>query len=643
MQYNLYFEISAIIIMATLALALRLYRVNRNRTHVLFSLLVFSIIITAFVDVLEVNSTDRITRYALNFVYFLIRNVSPPLFILYICSFIGIWHRLQGFKSMFWLVVGPFIIDFVLIITNPFTGAIYTINQNAEYARGPLMLVLYAVAFYYMFLSIGILIYNRNLLDSRKNLILLIFQPLNVFTVLAQFVVPQFRIEIFGTAILIVVMAVGVHKPEEFIDRIVDINTSAGFLLDIKRTIKSGRPATVLVFKFTNHRILRQTLGFELYSDLTHKIADKLKNMNSLTDSKAELYYLDNGTYAAVASYSKYNMMYNFGRMLSDYIKAPLNLLGMEVMLESRLCIVNCPSDIRDADSMIQFVRDFEYRIHDEGKLVIMSDVSESKEFRIRNDMNAIIARGISGHNFQMYYQPIYSVKEKKYTSAEALIRLIYEEYGFVSPAMFIPVAEQTGAIHHIGDYVIDAVCKFVSSDTFKTLDLNYVEVNLSVAQCIEANLPNKFDSILKKYGVKPSQINLEITETAVDYDPAVTDRNISMLSSLGFNFSLDDYGTGYSNIRRVVTLPLRIVKLDKCLVDDMDNEAMWTVIRNTVNMLKRMDKKILVEGVEDERALEKFTEVGCDYIQGFIFSKPLPEREFIRFIRRANEGTENV
>ena len=505
------------------------------------------------------------------------------------------------------------------------------------------MFVLYLVAFYYMVLGLCILIRNRNLVDNRKNLRLLIFQPLKVFTVLAQMLIPQFRIEIFGTAILIVVMAVGVHRPEEFIDRIVGINTVAGFLIDIKRTVESGCPATVLIFKFTNHRMLRQTLGFELYSDLTRKIADKLKNMNSLTDSKAELYYLDNGTYAAVASYSKYNMMYNFGRMLSDYIKAPLNLLGMEVMLESRLCIVNCPSDISDADSMIYFVRDFEYRIHDENKLVIMSDVSESKEFRIRNDMNAIIGRGISGHNFQMYYQPIYSVKEKRFTSAEALIRLIDEEYGFVSPALFIPVAEQTGAIHQIGDYVIDAVCQFVSSDTFKSLNLDYVEVNLSVAQCIEADLPKKFDSVLKKYGVKPSQINLEITETAVDYDPAVTDRNINELSSMGFNFSLDDYGTGYSNIRRVVTLPLRIVKLDKCLVDDMDNESMWTVVSNTVNMLRRMDKKILVEGVEDERALEKFTEVGCDYIQGFIFSKPLPEREFIRFIRRANEGTENV
>ncbi|MCR5222562.1 MAG: EAL domain-containing protein, partial [Lachnospiraceae bacterium] len=132
--------------------------------------------------------------------------------------------------------------------------------------------------------------------------------------------------------------------------------------------------------------------------------------------------------------------------------------------------------------------------------------------------------------------------------------------------------------------------------------------------------------------------INLEITETAADYDPSMTDRNISRLSELGLHFSLDDYGTGYSNIKRVVSLPLNIVKLDKSLVDDMDSNQMWTVIRNTVKMLKRMNKKILVEGVETERALDAFEKIGCDYIQGFYFSKPLSEGELIYFISTKQE-----
>ncbi len=638
MQYNLYYEISAIIILATLGVALTIRRVSRDRSNILFLVLVCIILVTAVMDVFEAITPDRITRLGINYAYFIIRNIAPPLFALYICSFLGILHRLKSFKPYPFIIFGPYAMDVALILSNPFNGCIFTIDENNVYSRGPLMPVLYVVAFYYVFLCLFILIRNRKLTDLSKFLVLAVFEPMNIFTILIQFINPALRVELFGNAILVVVMAVGVHKPEEFMDNNAGISSAAGFQNDIRQAMDAGRPMTILLFKYTNYVVLRQTLGFELYSDLVSKVSDKLSHMNTLTDSRAELYHLERGTFAAVTNFSRYNMMYNFGRMLSDFIRSPFKLSGMEIMFDTRLCLVNCPSDISNSDSMVDFVNELEYRIHEDNKLVILSDVSESKEFMIRNDMNAIISRGISGHNFQMYYQPIYSIKEKRYTSAEALIRLIDEEYGFVSPALFIPVAEQTGAIHHIGDYVIDAVCRFVSSDAFKELKLDYVEVNLSVAQCIEAGLPEKFETVLSKYGVSPSQINLEITETSVDYDPAVTDRNIAELSSKGFNFSLDDYGTGYSNIRRVVTLPLKLVKLDKCLVDDMDNEAMWTVIRNTVDMLKKMKKKILVEGVEDERALQRFTDLGCDYIQGFYFSKPLPEREFVRFIRRSNE-----
>lgn len=635
MEYNLYFEFSSIILLITLITALIVRRVSRGRTNTLFLLLLYSLLFTATVDVIEVFSDSISIKYILNYLYFIIRNGTPLLYIFFLISYIGIWHRLRGFESLFFFTVIPYVIDLMVIALNPVFNSVFYIDSECEYHRGRLIYILYVIAFYYAVLSLVIIIHNRKLIAIREKVILSVFQPFVSVAVFAQMLWPSFRIEIFGTTIFVVLMAVGVHKPEVYMDNVVGISTNAGFLMDIKKTLLAGRPVAVIIFKYTNYAILRESIGFELYSKLTRKLADKLKQINSLTGSKAELYYLDKGTYAVIASYTKYNMIYNFGRMLTDYVRSPIKLDIMEVKLDSRVCLINCPSDISNADAFIDFVNALEFRVPEDDNLVILADVSESKEFKMRNDMNTIIGRGISGHNFQMYYQPIYSIEKKRYTSAEALIRLIDEEYGFVSPALFIPVAEVTGAIHQIGDYVIDEVCRFISSDAYKALGLDYIEINLSVAQCIEADLPDKFRTAMEKYGISPSQINLEITETAADYDPAVTDHNIAVLSDMGFAFSLDDYGTGYSNIKRVVTLPLDIVKLDKCLVDDMNNETMWIVIKNTVSMLKNMNKKILVEGVEQKEALERFSELGCDYIQGFYFSKPLPEREFLRFIRR--------
>jgi EAL domain-containing protein (putative c-di-GMP-specific phosphodiesterase class I) len=299
--------------------------------------------------------------------------------------------------------------------------------------------------------------------------------------------------------------------------------------------------------------------------------------------------------------------------------------------------LVRYPEDIDNQASFINFATNFHKKIDDSNRVIVLTDIANTREFKVANGIDEIINKGIANNKFEMFYQPIYSVKEKRFTSAEALIRLFDEKYGMISPGLFIPAAEESGAIHQIGDFVLDDVCRFISASDFNILGLDYIEINLSVAQCVEANLSRKIIGILDKYHVDVKQINLEITETAVAYDTETSGRNIKELVEAGISLSLDDYGTGYSNIKRVTELPIDIVKLDKSLVDEMDNPMMWVAISNTVNMLQDMGMKILVEGVEEEREFNKFVELGCDYIQGYYFSRPLPEAEFLKFIKKSN------
>jgi EAL domain-containing protein (putative c-di-GMP-specific phosphodiesterase class I) len=331
--------------------------------------------------------------------------------------------------------------------------------------------------------------------------------------------------------------------------------------------------------------------------------------------------------------------MQDMGRLIVAYLKESFSLSNLEIRLNSTVCICRLPEDLASYNSLINFTTSFYRTLPEMDQLIVLSDILNSKDFMMKNEIDEIIKRGIAGKKFRMYYQPIYSIAEDKFVSAEALIRLQDEEFGFVSPAIFIPAAEASGAIHDIGDFVLEDVCRFIHTPQFLNSGLEYVEINLSVTQCIEPKLVEKIRGLISKYQVKTSQINLEITETAVDYDPEITDRNIFSLWNMGFRFSLDDYGTGYSNIKRVVSLPLDIIKFDKSFVDEMDDPKMWIAIVNTVNMLKRMHKKILVEGVEDKRTLERFSDLGCDYIQGFYFSKPLNEDDFIQFVNKHNSG----
>jgi EAL domain-containing protein (putative c-di-GMP-specific phosphodiesterase class I) len=252
------------------------------------------------------------------------------------------------------------------------------------------------------------------------------------------------------------------------------------------------------------------------------------------------------------------------------------------------------------------------------------------------SNIDIILEDALKNRKLMVYYQPIYDTKSEKYRSAEALLRLKDERFGFIPPDVFIAAAEKSGAIHRVGSYVLEEVCKFMSEDEFKDLGLDYIEVNLSAVECMQSNLITKVLPVLDQYHVEADKVNLEITETAVGDMESVIEKNVDELNDSGIKFSLDDYGTGYSNITRIAKLPFSLIKIDKSLTTSVFNPNMRIVVENTVHMIKDLDMKIVVEGVETEELAKYFTNLKCDYIQGFYYCKPLPKDEFIKFIKDA-------
>ncbi len=641
MPANIYLDLSAIIIMVMLIIALVFRKQTSGRSNMLFLALCICVLICGVTDMIsyyydavsEHTANTLLLRIVDNYVYFSIRNFTAPLYILYVCSQTGIWHKIRIGTPLQIIWAVPFLIDLLLLAGNPWTGFVFYFDPQYIYHRGPYIIVLYGIAFFYMLLCIGILFRYYTLLEKNKSLILFLFLPVNAIAVILQFFFPLLCVEIISTAMFMLIVVITIQRPEEMVDAVVSTMSNTAFLVDIRQAFRSGRPMHILLIHLKNHTGLRNNLGLFTYQFLLRRLSDKIAKIGKVMNLHPDIYYLDNGSFAVISDPKHEEALSDLGRIIHAYMEEPVKLRHMETMINTIVCLVKCPEDISDYDVFVSFSRSFQNKLFDNHRLSILSDISASRDFVLRSQIDSIINRGISNRKFQMFYQPIYSLKQKRFVSAEALIRLYDDEFGTIPPSLFIPAAEKSGAIHKIGDFVIEEVCRFISGENFKNMGLEYVEINLSVSQCIEQDLAEKIERMMKKYNVRPDQINLEITETMADYDPTTTDRNISRLAELGLRFSLDDYGTGYSNIKRVVSLPLNIVKLDKSLVDDMDSNQMWTVIRNTVKMLKRMNKKILVEGVETERALDAFEKIGCDYIQGFYFSKPLSEGELLYFI----------
>ena len=142
-----------------------------------------------------------------------------------------------------------------------------------------------------------------------------------------------------------------------------------------------------------------------------------------------------------------------------------------------------------------------------------------------------------------------------------------------------------------------------------------------------------------EQYQIRPSQVNFEITESVFDHISPVMDQNTKALTQMGYSFSLDDYGVGYSNIQRLSRMPLQIIKVDKRLVDDMFTDEGRVILENTVLMMQGIKKKLVIEGVETEEMVKVLTAMDCDYIQGFYYSKPLPQKEYIEFLKDHNHN----
>ena len=238
-----------------------------------------------------------------------------------------------------------------------------------------------------------------------------------------------------------------------------------------------------------------------------------------------------------------------------------------------------------------------------------------------------------------VYYQPIYSIEKKCFTSAEALVRIINRDGSLIPPGAFIQIAESNGMILEIGKRVFDKVCHFFQQNKLEDYGMQYIEVNLSVVQCADEKLADNYLEIMNGIEMDPGHINLEITESASLRAKQILIANMERMIDYGIHFSLDDFGTGQSNLNYIVDMPVKIVKFDREMIQAyFANDKAKYVLEAAMHMIHGMGLQIVAEGIETEEQYKRMEEIKIDYIQGYYFSKPLPEQEFLDFLRRENK-----
>ncbi len=252
-------------------------------------------------------------------------------------------------------------------------------------------------------------------------------------------------------------------------------------------------------------------------------------------------------------------------------------------------------------------------------------------ELRLNSDMPVALSKG----EFEVYYQPIVKVENQEVVAAEALIRWKHPQYGLIPPDVFISLMEKTGFIIKLGQYVLEEVLKQQKRwELFKFKQVE-ISINVSMVEINTGEFVQHVERKLAEHQIHPEYIKFEITEGIAMSNEAETEKYFLALKKLGVGISLDDFGTGYTSFGYLKKFPADNVKIDKSLVDYiLTNEEDQRIVKAIIELAHTLGMKIVVEGIENKKMVELIASYGCDYMQGYYFSKPLPIFEFQKLIR---------
>lgn len=271
------------------------------------------------------------------------------------------------------------------------------------------------------------------------------------------------------------------------------------------------------------------------------------------------------------------------------------------------------------------------------GRRMVFDD-HDRKMMERRSLLTSVIRNAMDNGTFRVFYQPIFSFSDQAYTKAEALLRLYDDHLGWVTPDEFIPIAEEQGLIHDLGLYVLEHACRRVTERKSKGLPAVGIHINVSTIQFSRSDFFPAFMEIIDRHGIDPSEIVIEVTESIMiqsfDFIMSVMKKFIDR----GIRFSLDDFGTGYSSLNYIAALPISSIKLDKSFIDRAGKSEVYALlIKNIVEIARGLQLELIVEGVETRGQLDALKRIGCQSMQGYYFSRPIPDTELDDFIMQSH------
>lgn len=526
------------------------------------------------------------------------------------------------------LLMLPYIASLIMVLF----GKLYYFNDGVQaYSYGPMVTALYSCVAFYMLCCNLVALKGRRTIRPATRYAIHSATLIWIFGAVLQSRNPGLLFSSVSVMLMMLYMFISLENPRVMIDPDTDcFNRQAMFLVLDEAFSAKKKPVVV-------------NIVLEGLADINHQrgYSAAAEAIRALSEHAQALFSADvfryRGTALALVVFTTPEEAYACAERILPRLAQPFATATGDVYLNCHIdtlpcALINCNS--HEVFDTLDFLLE-----HRSGKSVpvrLITAEELAKKERMEQ-LEGMLAKAVKEDGFSVVYQPIFNTQTQSFTSAEALVRLTdTKTLGFVSPEEFIPIAERKGYINAIGGIVLKKVLSLSAREKLWEKGMQYIEVNLSGLQAADPDLVNDTRELLKQYDVPPAFINYEVTETAAVSSGKRLISNMQCLRDMGCSFSMDDFGTGYSNIAQMIDVSYDLIKLDKSLIwpcfgDNGQNPRV--VLKNVVKMVSGIRTKLVAEGVETQEQVDFLSALGVHHLQGYHYSRPVPEDAFLAFL----------
>ncbi len=626
---GLSFRIAAAIICMTCifySAVMRTLSRKRFRTR-LFMILLFITLIDSLsgIVMVTVKASDLPYRaryiiiYCCEYIYYLTHMIVAPIFWLYIAVVCDVYHHFK--KNVLMLLMAPFAILEIAVITNPATHFIFLMRNDLSYSRGVGIYVAYFISGLYLLFCAYLLWSHWRTMNILQRIAMFYFLGLALIGILIQMLFPEIISELICEALGLMGIMIMIERDDYRLDYKTNANNRGALVLDLRTLIETGRSFYVICVKVINTEMYRRVIGYDNFDQVTIQLANFLLSL----DDNDEVYRTTGGQFFMICKDADRDKVYRMLDAIEERLRQSFDTGTGPANIKAKVLCAKCPEEL-NADNDILLLQDA--NVDDTDKIVLKGKDIDFLFRRIA--VEKAIVRSMNNDTFRVMYQPVYDKETLRIVSADVLLMLKDVELGEIKFSEFMAVAEDSGFVEELEYRMIESVFRFLKAGVARSgIDISTMVIHIMSVQVIKEELVNRVEQLLKKYEVDPSIILFDVSDQiavqAREELMYVIDRFREMnIRCMMVNTDPGFMGMGHSIIDKLDGIVINV----KRIIESSGAEQGEIVLRNRISMISQLGKVVVLSGIDDKQCYDLVRDVHVKSILGDYMCVPVTKNE---------------